>query len=88
MPSVVRENLVIAAAELVRTDVGQKFLEAFRPYVEEARESLVMAPIDHTAYAQGVARQSTVFLRLLEGAPAEATKILETRDAAKLRSRK
>jgi hypothetical protein len=73
----------MAAAELVRTEVGQKFLAALDSLVKESLDALVSAPLEHLAYAQGVARQGTVLLRTLREAPEKAQKILAAEEAAK-----
>jgi hypothetical protein len=81
----IREELIVACAELVQTDVGKKFLAAYTPFVEECREQLVMAPPEHMAYAQGVARQGTVLLRMIRDSHNEALKIIAKEEAAKQR---
>lgn len=71
------EELILVSAELVRTDVGARFVAALTATVEEAREAMVFAPNEHIHYAQGVARQGTVLLKQLRGAPDLARKIIE-----------
>lgn len=76
------DQLAIASAELVRTELGSRFLDALAVQVEESREQLVFAPLEHLQYAQGVARQGTVLLRLLRDAPDRAKKIIQAEEAA------
>lgn len=80
-PRSARNNLVIVAAEFVNHELGRKFLAAFELYAEEAREQCVFAPKENLDYAQGVARQSTVLLRLLKSSPEDAVKILNSEAA-------
>ena len=80
-----KETLVISCAEMVQTEVGKKFVEAYAPFVEECREALVMAPPEHMAYAQGVARQGTVLLRMILDSRETAMKIIAKEEAAKQR---
>jgi GTP-sensing pleiotropic transcriptional regulator CodY len=78
-----RDQLTLAAAELVRTEVGMNYLRALEAVVEESRENLVMAPLDVLPYAQGVARQGTVLLKQLRSAPEDAAKILSAEETRK-----
>jgi hypothetical protein len=82
------DQVTLASANLVRSEVGQEFLRAMEAFVEETRETLVFAPLDQLAYAQGVARQGTVLLKTLREAPEKAVKILAAEDAAKLKENK
>lgn len=81
------DEVTIAAADLVRTEVGQKFVDALAIFVEETRDTLVFAPLEQLAYCQGVARQGTVLLQTLRGAPEKAAKIFAAEEAAKLKEK-
>lgn len=70
------QEMILAAAQLMRTDVGQNFFKALGPYVETQREALVFAPKEHIEFAQGAARQGTTFLRLLKESQEKATAIV------------
>jgi len=74
-----RDNLILAMAELRQTEVGQRFLEAYRPFVEASRDEMVMAPLEHLSYAQGVARQGTVLLKMFDTSKEDAAKIIAAR---------
>lgn len=76
------DNLAVVSADLVRTEAGRIFIDALAVVVEDARETLVMAPPEHLQYAQGVARQGTVLLRTLRNAPEKARKIIEAEQQA------
>lgn len=80
------DQLTLVGAELVNTDIGRRFIAALAPVVEESREQLVFAPHEHVHYAQGVARQGTVLLKMLREAPARAKKIIEAEEAAALKA--
>lgn len=77
-----RDTLILVCAELIRTEVGRRFYEALAASVEDSREELVMAPLEHLPYAQGVARQGTVLLRTLRTSAVEADKIVKAEEAA------
>jgi hypothetical protein len=75
------DNLVLAMAELVQTEAGQRFVEALKPFVEQSREELVMAPPEFLHYAQGVARQGTALVKMFASAKTEAEKIIIARQS-------
>lgn len=81
-----RDNLILAMAELVQTEVGQRFVEALKPFVEQSREELVMAPPDYLNYAQGVARQGTALVKMFATSKDEAVKIIAARQNQPTRS--
>jgi hypothetical protein len=53
--------------------------------VDDSVNTLVFAPLEHLAYAQGVARQGVVLLTTLREAPEKAKKILDAEETAKLK---
>lgn len=81
------KELILAASEVIRTEAGRKFLEAFGAYAEDARETLVHSSPDWLAQNQGTARALTVLYRLLLTAPAEAEKMRVAQDAKTSRSK-
>lgn len=87
MATEANKELILAAGELVRTELGQRFLKAFGTYAEETRENLVMSPPDMLAHNQGTARALTVLYKLLLTAPTEAEKMRAAIDAKNSRSK-
>lgn len=87
MASESEQRLILAAAELKNTEVGQKFMAAYGPYVEALREALVQAPPDWLHQAQGAARQGSVLLKLILSSTEEAKKILDAAEAKRLKGK-
>jgi hypothetical protein len=79
------EALMLAAADLIRTEVGDKFLKVFAVYTEELREECIASSLETLQQKQGIARQSSVLLQLLRDAPDEAKKIIEAENARRSR---
>lgn len=81
-----QQRLILAAAELKQTEVGQKFLAALTPYVDELREACIQAPPEWLSAAQGAARQGSVLLKLINTSTDESKKILAAFEAKRQRS--
>jgi hypothetical protein len=78
MPSkVTTEALMVAAADLVRTEVGSNFMKHFAVYTEELREECIASSLETLQQKQGIARQSSVLLQLLKDAPDKAKDITQ-----------
>lgn len=69
------KNLVFVSAELIRTEVGHRFLAALRDYVVISRDALVKAPPEWLHHAQGQARGLTVLLEKIETSVETAEKM-------------
>lgn len=81
-----KEQLILAAAAMVRSPEGKNFVEAYSLYTEEAREACINSPPEWLQYSQGAARHASILLKLLQTAPEEAEKIFAARAAKQNRS--
>lgn len=82
MPRSARDQFLIVAAKMAQNDLGREFIAALEPLAANATRELVFAPLEHLAYAQGVARQFTVLLDDIKTAPTKAQAIIAAEEKA------
>lgn len=87
MSKAVDEELIIVLAELRQNEVGDRFFRAYSAYAAELTKDLIKSPPDRVHLNLGIARQADVLVEMFKDAPESARKIIEAREAAKLRSK-